>query len=112
MAAAAERTNTGMGAQEELRRADGVRILHNPYAPGMAEKYGLPGETDNEGFDPYSDSVGPGITLYVHISFLILAVICLDYRLWGLSHKRMCVLHTIYMCIYLYRNLWRYCETR
>ncbi|KAL7527845.1 hypothetical protein ACHAWF_002330 [Thalassiosira exigua] len=27
----------------------------------MAEKYGVPGETDREGFDPYADSVGPGI---------------------------------------------------
>jgi hypothetical protein len=27
----------------------------------MAEKYGTPGNTDNEGFDPYRDSVGPGI---------------------------------------------------
>lgn len=42
-------------------RADGVRIAHDPYAPGMAEKYGAPGATDNEGFDPYADSVGPGI---------------------------------------------------
>ena len=38
-----------------------VRITHDPYAPGMVEKYGRPGETDNEGFDPYADSVGPGI---------------------------------------------------
>ena len=42
-------------------RHDGVRISHDPFAPGMAEKYGLPGKTDNEGFDPYSDSVGAGI---------------------------------------------------
>lgn len=42
-------------------RADGVRITHDPYSKGMAEKYGLPGETDNEGFDPYADSVGAGI---------------------------------------------------
>jgi hypothetical protein len=27
----------------------------------MAEKYGLPGNTDPEGFDPYIDTVGPGI---------------------------------------------------
>ena len=27
----------------------------------MVEKYGAPGNTDSEGFDPYSDSVGPGI---------------------------------------------------
>ncbi len=42
-------------------RADGVRILHDPFAPGMAEKYGAPGATDDEGFDPYADTVGPGI---------------------------------------------------
>jgi len=42
-------------------RADGVRITHDPYAAGMVEKYGLPGKTDNEGFDPYADSVGAGI---------------------------------------------------
>lgn len=42
-----------------LYRPDGVRITYDPYA--MAGKYGLPGETDQEGFDPYSDSVGPGI---------------------------------------------------
>jgi hypothetical protein len=45
----------------DLYRADGVRITHDPYAPGMAEKYGRPGQTDNEGFDPYADSVGAGI---------------------------------------------------
>lgn len=45
----------------EYFRQDGVRITHDPYAPGMAEKYGRPGETDNEGFDPYADTVGPGI---------------------------------------------------
>lgn len=27
----------------------------------IAEKYGNPGECDDEGFDPYADSVGPGI---------------------------------------------------
>lgn len=42
-------------------RKDGVRIAHDPYAPGMAGKYGLPGQTDPEGFDPYADTVGPGI---------------------------------------------------
>merc|ERR1711915_1032663 len=45
----------------EYYRADGVRITHDPYHPSMAKKYGLPGETDSEGFDPYADSVGPGI---------------------------------------------------
>jgi len=44
-----------------IYRKDGVRITHDPYAPGMAEKYGLPGRTDPEGFDPYADTVGPGI---------------------------------------------------
>ena len=42
-------------------RHDGVRIQHDPYAPGMAEKYGTPGNTDDDGFDPYADSVGAGI---------------------------------------------------
>merc|ERR1712146_55911 len=52
----------GQGSIEaEYFRQDGVRITHDPYAPGMAEKYGRPGETDNEGFDPYADTVGPGI---------------------------------------------------
>jgi len=46
---------------EDYYRHDGVRITHDPFAPGMAEKYGLPGKTDNEGFDPYADSVGAGI---------------------------------------------------
>ena len=46
---------------KEYYRADGVRISHDPYAPGMAERYGLPGSTDSEGFDPYADTVGPGI---------------------------------------------------
>lgn len=50
-----------VNTQEYYYRHDGVRITHDPYAPGMAEKYGRPGETDNDGFDPYSDSVGPGI---------------------------------------------------
>merc|ERR1719430_1630342 len=45
----------------EYYRSDGVRITHDPYHPDMAEKYGKPGETDSEGFDPYADSVGPGI---------------------------------------------------
>jgi len=47
--------------QEYYRRTDGVRITHDPYQPGIAEKYGLPGSTDPEGFDPYADTVGPGI---------------------------------------------------
>jgi len=45
----------------EYFRNDGVRITHDPYDPKMAEKYGIPGETDKEGFDPYNDTVGPGI---------------------------------------------------
>ena len=50
----------GMAARA-LYRADGVRILHDPFAPGMMEKYGRPGATDDEGFDPYADTVGAGI---------------------------------------------------
>lgn len=45
----------------EHYRADGVRITHDPFHPDMEAKYGRPGETDKEGFDPYADSVGPGI---------------------------------------------------
>lgn len=45
----------------ENYRADGVRIQHDPTAPGMAEKYGAKGSTDPDGFDPYADSVGAGI---------------------------------------------------
>eukprot|EP00937_MAST-01D_sp_MAST-1D-sp2_P001641 g1641.t1 len=45
----------------EYYRRDGVRITHDPHAPGMARKYGSPGMTDPEGFDPYADSVGAGI---------------------------------------------------
>jgi hypothetical protein len=43
------------------RKSDGVRITHDPFAAGMVERYGKPGKTDNEGFDPYRDTVGPGI---------------------------------------------------
>ena len=50
-----------MSQSKEYYRHDGVKITFDPYAPGMAEKYGTPGETDNEGFDPYRDSVGAGI---------------------------------------------------
>eukprot|EP00121_Abeoforma_whisleri_P014720 Awhi_evm1s13577 len=49
------------GYSDGLYRKDGVRITHDPYAPGMAEKYGIPGSTDPEGFDPYADTVGAGI---------------------------------------------------
>ena len=35
----------GEGKMEHYR-ADGVRITHDPFAPGMAEKYGMPGKTD------------------------------------------------------------------
>lgn len=41
-------------SQREYYRADGVRIQHDPYHEGMADKYGKPGETDQEGFDPYA----------------------------------------------------------
>jgi hypothetical protein len=52
---------SNMSTNRDFYRADGVRITHDPYAPGMAEKYGTPGNTDNEGFDPYADTVGAGI---------------------------------------------------
>jgi hypothetical protein len=50
-----------MSNNNEYYRADGIRMDFDPYAPGMAEKYGLNGQTDQDGFDPYSDSVGAGI---------------------------------------------------
>eukprot|EP00892_Ulva_mutabilis_P001595 jgi/Ulvmu1/11436/UM076_0010.1 len=49
------------GPSKEYYRSDGVKITHDPFAPGMADKYGRPGATDPDGFDPYADSVGPGI---------------------------------------------------
>ena len=55
----AQRNDEGMG--KVRRREDGVVIQHDPYAPGMMEQYGMPGATDDEGFDPYKDTVGPGI---------------------------------------------------
>jgi len=45
----------------EIVRSDGLKIGYDPYAPDMIAKYGAPGKTDHEGFDPYSDTVGPGI---------------------------------------------------
>ena len=45
----------------DLIRNDGLKINYDPYSPDMVAKYGAPGETDSEGFDPYSDTVGPGI---------------------------------------------------
>lgn len=42
-------------------RADGVTMGYDPYEPRTMEKYGAPGKTDQEGFNPYSDSVGAGI---------------------------------------------------
>lgn len=55
-----ERNVNDVGRPTYYRR-DGVRITHDPYAPDMAKKYGEPGSTDNDGFDPYADSVGAGI---------------------------------------------------
>lgn len=45
----------------EYCRPDGIRMGFDPYAPGIAEKYGIPGKTDPDGFDPYNKKVGPGI---------------------------------------------------
>lgn len=60
LASKSESQNGEMSSSEYYRK-DGVRITHDPYAPGMAAKYGLPGSTDSEGFDPYADTVGAGI---------------------------------------------------
>ena len=45
----------------EYRRSDGIRMGFDPYAPGIAETYGSPGETDPDGFNPYKKKAGPGI---------------------------------------------------
>jgi hypothetical protein len=52
---------TAMAHAREFYRSDGVRITHDPYSPEMVERYGMPGATDSEGFDPYKDSAGAGI---------------------------------------------------
>lgn len=49
------------GVHRQHIRQDGVIIGYDPYTPEMISKYGQPGETDNEGFNPYRDTVGPGI---------------------------------------------------
>jgi len=49
------------GNPTDYYRTDGVRITHNPYSSEMESKYGKPGSTDNDGFDPYADTVGAGI---------------------------------------------------
>jgi len=54
-------SSTMVKASKDYYRADGVRMGFDPYAPGVAEQYGLPGNTDSDGFDPYADTVGPGI---------------------------------------------------
>merc|ERR1712203_1298325 len=45
----------------DLVRSDGLKMSYDPYTPDMIAKYGAPGQADHEGFDPYSDTVGPGI---------------------------------------------------
>ena len=45
----------------DLVRSDGLKMSYDPYTPDMIAKYGAPGQTDHEGFDPYTDTVGPGI---------------------------------------------------
>lgn len=56
---------TASMAQASIEKAryrnDGVRMQHDPDSPAMGDYYGIPGETDPEGFDPYADTVGPGI---------------------------------------------------
>lgn len=50
LASAHQQRDCAMAAtgKQDYYRADGVRITHDPYAPEMIEKYGRPGETDNE----------------------------------------------------------------
>ena len=53
-------------SRKEYYRADGVRIQHDPHAAGMTEKYGKPGETDAEGFDPYAGLM-PDVEIFLCI---------------------------------------------
>mmetsp|Transcript_5056 Transcript_5056/g.10661 ORF Transcript_5056/g.10661 Transcript_5056/m.10661 type:complete len:393 (+) Transcript_5056:131-1309(+) len=60
--AAAALSNMSENTQPaDYYRSDGVRITHDPFSPEMEAKYGKPGATDRDGFDPYADSVGAGI---------------------------------------------------
>ncbi len=59
------------GVKVDYYRHDGVRITHDPYSAGMAAKYGTPGNTDSEGFDPYADSVGAGLTLTFTLTLVL-----------------------------------------
>jgi hypothetical protein len=54
-------SNRSSVSHTEHYRKDGVRIQHDPLCPELAAKYGMPGKTDNEGFDQYQDTVGAGI---------------------------------------------------
>lgn len=38
------------------RSSDGLRMDYNPFAKEMVEKYGAPGKTDDEGFNPVRDA--------------------------------------------------------
>jgi hypothetical protein len=57
-------------SQPVYYRSDGVRITHDPHAKGMAQKYGTPGNTDADGFDPYADSVGAGSECLADMGYL------------------------------------------
>ena len=64
--AAAPASSAGCGAQRpgcaSYYRRDGVRRTTSVgLEVELAAKYGEPGRTDDEGFDPYADTVGPGI---------------------------------------------------
>ena len=50
MALAAE--NIAKSSRGVRRRDDGIIVHFDPYAPEMMEKYGRPGETNDEGFNP------------------------------------------------------------
>ena len=43
-------TKLGRCLRSLLISIDCLILRHDPYAPGMAEKYGMPGKTDNEGW--------------------------------------------------------------
>jgi len=58
-----EKNNSLEGIEQSLSESNGepTPIGGDPYAPGVAEAYGLIDSTGTDGFDSSADAVGPGI---------------------------------------------------
>lgn len=90
-------------------RQDGVRIGFDPYAPGMAETYGAPGETDIDGFDPYNDTVGTLVRFTSYFMYEAVNTIMLHFNT-KLFH--LLTLKPYFLFIYRTRDIRRLRETR